>query len=42
VSLAPDDQAAIGITDGLVRISIGLEDPDEILTDLRQAIPLPS
>lgn len=39
VSLSPDEQAAIGITDGLVRISIGLEDRDEILADLRQAIP---
>lgn len=39
VSLTPEDQAAIGITDGLVRISIGLEDPDEVLADLRQAIP---
>jgi len=42
VSLPPDEQAAIGITDGLVRVSVGLEDPDEILADLRQAIPLPS
>jgi cystathionine beta-lyase/cystathionine gamma-synthase len=29
VTLSPDEQAAIGITPGLVRISIGLEDPDE-------------
>ena len=39
VSLAPDDQAAIGITDGLLRISVGLEDPDDIVADFEQAIP---
>lgn len=40
VSLTPDDQAAIGITDGMLRVSIGLEDPDDIIADLRQAIPM--
>ena len=39
VSLSPDEQAAIGITDGLLRISVGLEDPDEVIADLEQAIP---
>jgi len=39
VSLSPDEQAAIGITPGLVRISIGLEDPDDVITDLTRAIP---
>ena len=39
VSLSPDDQAAIGITDGLLRISVGLEDPDDIVADFEQAIP---
>ena len=39
VSLAPEDQAAIGITDGLLRISVGLEDPDDIVADFEQAIP---
>jgi cystathionine beta-lyase/cystathionine gamma-synthase len=39
VGLSPDEQAAIGITPGLVRISIGLEDPDEIVADLERAIP---
>jgi cystathionine beta-lyase/cystathionine gamma-synthase len=27
-----------GITDGLVRLSVGLEDPDDLITDLDQAI----
>lgn len=39
VSLLPEDQAAIGITDGLLRISVGLEDPADVITDLEQAIP---
>ena len=34
VSLLPEDQEAIGITDGLLRISAGLEDCDDIVTDL--------
>lgn len=39
VSLLPEDQAAIGITDGLLRISVGLEEPADIIADLCQAIP---
>lgn len=35
----PDDQKrALGITPGLVRISLGIEDTDDILSDLRQAL----
>jgi O-succinylhomoserine sulfhydrylase len=29
---------AIGITDGIVRISVGLEDPDDLIEDLDQAL----
>lgn len=39
VSLTPEDQAAIGVTPGLVRISVGLEDAGDLLTDLERAIP---
>ena len=39
VSLLAEDQAAIGITDGLLRISAGLEDPADVVADLIQAIP---
>ena len=39
VSLLPEDQAAIGITEGLLRISAGLEDPADVIADLCQAIP---
>ena len=39
VGLAPGEQVAIGITPGLLRISIGLEDGDDIVADLARAIP---
>ena len=35
--LSVEDRLAVGITDGLVRISIGLENPEDIMTDLKQA-----
>ncbi|MFN8818014.1 MAG: trans-sulfuration enzyme family protein [bacterium] len=33
-----DQRLAAGITDGLVRISVGLEDPADVIADLRQAL----
>ena len=39
VSLPPEDQASIGITPGLLRISIGLEDGDDLVADFERAIP---
>ena len=32
------DRLAVNITDGLVRISVGLEHPDDIIQDLKQAL----
>ncbi len=32
-----EQRAAAGITDGLVRLSVGLENPDDIIADLEQA-----
>jgi len=32
------ERAARGITPGLIRLSVGLEDPDDLVTDLRQAL----
>lgn len=32
-----EDRIKVGITDGLVRISVGLEDPEDIIADLEQA-----
>ncbi len=37
-TLGPQEREAMGISDGLVRISIGLEHPDDLLDDLVQAI----
>jgi cystathionine beta-lyase/cystathionine gamma-synthase len=36
-SVPADKRAALGITDGLVRISVGLEDLEDLKDDLRQA-----
>lgn len=36
--LSPEDQLEAGITPGLVRISAGLEHPDDIIRDLKQAL----
>ena len=37
-SVLPETRARLGITPGLVRISVGLEDIDDILADLDQAL----
>jgi len=37
-SVPADKRAALGITDGLVRISVGLEDLDDLKEDLKQAM----
>ncbi|MEM7342603.1 MAG: aminotransferase class I/II-fold pyridoxal phosphate-dependent enzyme [Chloroflexota bacterium] len=37
-SLSDEDRAAVGITPGLVRVSVGLEHIDDIIADMRQAI----
>jgi cystathionine beta-lyase/cystathionine gamma-synthase len=36
----PERRQLLGIADGLIRLSVGLENPAEILADLRQAIAL--
>jgi cystathionine beta-lyase/cystathionine gamma-synthase len=33
-----EQRAATGITDGLIRVSVGLENPDDIIEDLRRAL----
>jgi cystathionine beta-lyase/cystathionine gamma-synthase len=37
-SVPPERRAAIGLTDSLVRISAGIEDPDDLIEDIRQAL----
>jgi O-succinylhomoserine sulfhydrylase len=34
----PAERAEMGISDGLVRFSVGLEHPDDLVADLRQAL----
>jgi O-succinylhomoserine sulfhydrylase len=36
--LGEEGRLAVGITDGIVRLSVGLEDPDDLLEDLEQAL----
>ncbi|RDI63298.1 O-succinylhomoserine sulfhydrylase [Nocardia pseudobrasiliensis] len=37
-AMGPEGRAAVGITDGVVRVSIGLEDVEDLLADLDQAL----
>ncbi len=36
--LSPEDRRSVGISDGLVRLSVGIEDPEDIIADLEQAL----
>lgn len=38
VSLTDEEKRVSGVTDGLVRVSVGLEDPDDLIADLAQAL----
>jgi cystathionine beta-lyase/cystathionine gamma-synthase len=37
-SVPPERRAAIGLSDSLVRISVGIEDPNDLIDDLKQAL----
>ena len=37
-SVPPERRAAIGLSDRLVRISVGIEDPEDLIDDLKQAL----
>lgn len=37
-ALSPEERAAIGIGEGLVRLSVGIEDVEDIIADLEQAL----
>jgi cystathionine gamma-lyase len=37
-SIPPEDRAKLGITDGLVRLSVGIEDLDDLIADLDSAL----
>ena len=36
--LTPAERSAVAISDGLIRVSVGLEHPDDIIADLEQAL----
>jgi cystathionine gamma-synthase/methionine-gamma-lyase len=36
--MSPDERARRGIVDGMVRLSCGLEDVEDLIADLRQAL----
>jgi len=38
VGMAPEEQARLGISSGLVRMSVGIEDPEDLIADLDQAL----
>lgn len=35
-----EDRKALGITDALIRLSVGLEDSDDLINDLRCALDI--
>jgi cystathionine beta-lyase/cystathionine gamma-synthase len=37
-ALSDEDRAAVGITEGLIRLSVGIEDKDDLIADLDQAL----
>jgi len=37
-TLTVKERSLMGISDGLVRVSVGLEDPDELIEDFDQAL----
>jgi cystathionine beta-lyase/cystathionine gamma-synthase len=37
-SCSPEERSRLGITEGLVRISVGIEDVEDIIADLDQAL----
>ncbi|MGE3615385.1 MAG: PLP-dependent transferase, partial [Gemmatimonadales bacterium] len=38
VECTPEERAAMGIPEGLVRYSVGIEDTDDLIADLAQAL----
>ena len=36
--MTTEERAAIGIADGLVRLSVGIEETDDLIADVEQAL----
>lgn len=39
-SVPPEQRAELGITDNLIRLSVGLEDAEDLIADLEQAMKI--
>jgi cystathionine beta-lyase/cystathionine gamma-synthase len=37
-SVPPEDRRRVGLSDGLIRFSVGCEDPEDLIEDIRQAL----
>jgi cystathionine beta-lyase/cystathionine gamma-synthase len=37
-NMSPDELARMGVTPGTVRVSVGLENPEDLIADLKQAL----
>ena len=42
ITIPPDQRAALGIADGLIRISVGIEDVNDLIADLENALSVSS
>ncbi len=40
-AIPKEERDRVGITDGLIRLSVGIEDVQDILADVEQATPQP-
>jgi cystathionine beta-lyase/cystathionine gamma-synthase len=38
LGLTPEERARLGVTDDLIRVSVGIESPDELIADFEQAL----
>jgi cystathionine beta-lyase/cystathionine gamma-synthase len=38
--MTPKEREAVGIYAGLIRLSVGLEDPEDLIADLDQALDI--
>ena len=38
ITVAPEEKKAVGLTDQLVRLSVGVEHPDDLIADIKQAL----
>jgi len=39
-SVPAEDRKTLGITDGLIRLSVGLEDADDLIKDISRALDI--